>query len=91
MRAKESDRVLKEEKYKSLSQAILVQAVKDYRYCTEITEKDSVDTIYSKNRLYVELKRFFMSEWCNSLLYLSGIDRTGKELFDFLRGEIYNY
>jgi hypothetical protein len=66
--------------YEDLANAIIVQAVKDYRKILQALEKDPLNTqaTYCKR----ELEKFFHSKWYRTLTNLDGnvlLDKLRKE------------
>lgn len=67
--------------YEELSNAIVLQAVKDYRVTLQELKRDPISTnaLHSMN----ELEKFFRSEWYSSLTAING-----EVLMEKLRREV---
>lgn len=69
--------------FENLANAIVLQAVKDYRSALQRLKKDR--NIYSARRMKEEVERFFLSGWFSELTELNGafLMRKIREEFDY--------
>lgn len=68
--------------YKELATAIVMQAIDDYNM---LKKKDATRFIEDQQIVsYVELRRFFNSDFCDDLLV--DVTFTGKDILRMLRG-----
>jgi hypothetical protein len=69
--------------YKELATAIVMQAIDDYNELKKLHARKFVDRGQSVS--YVELNAFFKSDYCDTLL--GNVTFTGKDILRILRGE----
>lgn len=65
--------------YYALALAIVLRGVKDYQ--GKFEERYDDDT---KEGFRKDAEAFLLSNWCDTLLQVSGLNRTGKELLELL-------
>ena len=69
--------------YRKLADAIVMQAVKDYRYCVRTLQRSP--TAWSAKHMKKDVERFLLSDWFKDLTELDGayiLEKLRKEAGD---------